>query len=143
MTDLLNSISNSMKTLLPVLVMGDFNARAKAFGDTKDDSFGKILASFADANSLTLLNLLHCAGQPTRHQSVLDLAFSNKPTMFKTMSIEPALISDHQSLHVQLASNSLTQTPAAPSLAQSRWDLRKADWALFKQCLDQSGQDAG
>ena len=61
---------------LPLLLLGDWNARASAFGDSVDTSDGSALASYFDSHSLTVLNvaLADADGEAARAEDGLELA---------------------------------------------------------------------
>src|SRR5690349_19653989 len=97
---------------------------------------GDELDSFCANMNLSVLNSLFCFGDVTfeRSQSVLDLAITNDPSLFSSMTVRPdlPLHSDHFPVVVQLAS---LQGPPRASNAYWTWNIAAADWGLFSKML--------
>ena len=123
---------------LPVYWLGDWNARALVFGDSKENTHGKQLAECIDDCKLTALNPLLAPGIPTfpRSKSVIDLAFTNQPKTVAKFSVSDELLSDHRCLIVSLASNA---KPTAQQQSPSRFvfDWKQADFKRFKQLAEE------
>ena len=116
----------------PVLIVGDFNARVAANGDSKQDAEGAELLGFLAANNLTMLNSLPlCVGQFSRveerggrsQMSTIDYAIvpAEHVPIIQSMVIDessPAGVSDHRALvlHVRIVS----QPRTAPVVSSDR-----------------------
>ena len=114
----MQDIANSILTVtaanpgLPLLVVGDFNARHPDWGDDNGghnlNSGSRYLARFLDHQGFHILNNLYLFGEPThwnpQHQSVIDLAFTNDPSMVLDLAMDwkDQLHSDHHPLTVTL-----------------------------------------
>ena len=116
------NLSDSLK-----IIVGDFN-----FPDVNWDLFSGVSASesFRDVvNDCYLTQLVH---QPTRGSSILDLVFTNDPSVFEEVEvIEPLLGSDHKAVLCKLSCSS--QNPVNKEVQS--YDFRRADWTLFVRIL--------
>ena len=132
-----NSLSSAISTKLPLIIVGDFNARSQFFGDPKNDYFGGLLSDFCDDNALFVLNPMLCPDRPTRKCSVLDLAIVTDVALVSRMSVagKHGFRSDHRSIELDLAFTKISHEP--PKAARTRWDFDKADWSLFRETLMQ------
>ena len=131
-------ISELSRSPIPVLFVGDFNARAIDFGDSKSNPAGTTLSAFCDSHQLTVLNHLSASGTPTHGESVLDLAITNSPHLFHDLIVNPHSIhfsSDHLPLALIFAAHAPTARAAHRSSA-IRWQLQRTDWAAFRAACE-------
>src|SRR4051812_42560252 len=64
------------------LLLGDFNMRHQEWGDTVTSAHANRLLSFCKDNNFAVLNKTDAFGKPTHGNSIIDLALSNKPSLF-------------------------------------------------------------
>ena len=138
---LASSLQLAADTGLPLLALGDFNARLKLFGDSSDNHFGPLLDSLCDGLGLTVANTLLCPGVKTRKQSVLDLALTSDLSMITEMSVggKAGMLSDHASLNLTLACGGIERKTRQK---RQRWNFENADWPLFTQTLEDAAPGA-
>jgi hypothetical protein len=110
----------------PMLVLGDFNSRHRYLGDSVCTAKGERILEMCREKGLTVLNTRDCFGIPTRQQSVLDLAITNKPLLFSLTVDDLDIVSDHSNLSVHY-SLPAPQTQPLPT----RWTTADADWELY------------
>jgi len=136
------SLSAAVATKMPLILLGDFNARSQLFGDTKNDLYGGLLSTFCDSNSLFVLNPMLCPDSPTRKKSVLDLAIVSDFSMVSDMSVagKHGFVSDHLSIELDL--RFLNIAPQPSKTPHTRWNLDRADWNLFSQALSGAAPQA-
>ena len=135
-------------TPLPLLLVGDFNARSPEFGDAigRATAAGRQLSAFCDAHDLTVLNNSYAGGIATRPVSnaVLDLALTNAPHLFAGLTVghdNDLLVSDHRPLRVVCAARFPSMRLATPS-DLIRWAVDRADWDAFELAAAAHGRDA-
>ncbi|MFN9113036.1 MAG: hypothetical protein ACK5XN_23455, partial [Bacteroidota bacterium] len=132
-----SSITRASRSGLPLLLLGDFNARHPDFGDEVKNEYGDKLADFVSGAQLSVMNALFCPGKPTfpTSRSVLDLAFSNRPAMFIDMQVDdsPLLVSDHFPIVVSLTS--ARQAPPPATSPRTSWNISGACWEGYQQLL--------
>ena len=123
----------------PVIFMGDFNSHSLMWGFSEPDSRGKILEKFIIDEDLILFNNKHHTYFSSGYSSLLDLTLC-QPSVFMDFTckiFEDTNGSDH--CPIQLIYNNFNascndQTP--------RWNLKKADWFLFRQlCIEKITPD--
>ena len=117
----------------PVLILGDFNARHREFGDPRrSNARGVELLRICDDLNLTILNIADTWQQPTRPSSgsVVDLAITNRPDIFALRIGLLPLPSDHATLSVMVRASVAAPAPQV-SLLPPRWRTRKVDWELY------------
>jgi hypothetical protein len=136
------SLSSAVASKLPLILIGDFNARSQHFGDPVNEYYGGLLSKFCDANSLFVLNPMLCPDRPTRKQSVLDLAIVSDFGMVSDMSVagKHGFVSDHRSIELDLSFAKIA--PQQPKTPRTRWNIDKADWPLFAQALSSKAPQA-
>jgi len=137
-----NSLSAAIATKLPLITVGDFNARSQFFGDPKNDYFGNLLSDFCDDNALFGLNPSLCPDGPTGKCSVLDLAIGSDLALVPRMSVagKHGFLSDHRSIELDLSFAKIEYSQ--PKAARTRWDFDQANWALFREALNQKAPSA-
>lgn len=111
---------------IPLLLLGDFNARHSDFGDMKsssdpaDSTRGTHLINLCTQLHLHILNSTLCYGSPTfpSSNSILDLAITTDPSLIASFQPQPALrlLSDHLPM-IGRFSNHLS--PSTPPLLPS------------------------
>ena len=123
------------------LILGDFNARSKAFGDVQDNDLGDDIVSFvADSN----LQLINDYGVPTRFSkvssSILDLTLSSRSlaTQIHDWKAFEALPTDHCVLSFSVGYSKGTRTKSPPKIS---WDLKRCDWKQFEMRCDEALSD--
>jgi hypothetical protein len=117
---------------LPVLIVGDFNARHPELGDIgAPSSKGSVLLEQCDLHALTVLNTRDCWGVGTRGDSVLDLAITNAPHLFALRIGVFQLNTDHLSLSVTIDNTATSSPPASSPLLPRRYRIKKADWEMY------------
>ena len=91
MQRLIERAAGSVSGRTPLFVVGDLNARAKAWGDSVDT--GKKIADALDDLDLTLINTQYAYGSPTfRDISVLDVAMTNDLSLVSDLVIGDELV---------------------------------------------------
>ncbi len=119
----------------PVIVVGDFNAHAEAFGGTTTNAHGNRLCQLAEAVDMSCLNPIYAYGEATYSHAVLDLCFvaNGAGALATGLSVGGGLMlqSDHQPLSVSLAVR-MPRIHHAP-----RWQLGDDDakWGNFRSML--------
>lgn len=131
-TELNNLIEQIPK---PRIILGDFNSHNIIWGSDTTNPKGRILDSLMDKCNLIALN----NGEKTRFNSfsgtssVLDLSFCD-PSLSTSFSFEvlPYLYgSDH--FPIKLTSE---QQPNSCTNPIQKWNLKKADWPLFRSIVE-------
>jgi hypothetical protein len=133
------SVDNALALHLPVLLLGDMNARHAEWSPGAPNSQGRTIKTLIDTHNFTLLNSVYAPFQPTfRSGSVLDLALTNDPTVssFQILS-HVGLDSDHEPILVSFP-DSAAKDPN--NKAHTKWRTEKADWKKYQEALD-SGID--
>jgi Reverse transcriptase (RNA-dependent DNA polymerase)/Endonuclease-reverse transcriptase len=128
------TVTAASKTNLPLIIVGDFNAHSKDFGDKRNCFFGNDMTTFIDDLALSVLNTAFCPGKPTRKNAVLDLAITNDESLVCGMKIgKPALFSDHACISLTLQLGRFVPKQRQP---YRTWNIRNADWDLFACTLN-------
>src|SRR6185312_12652169 len=128
------TLTAACKEKLPLIIVGDFNAHAKQFGDARNCFFGNDMADFVDDLGLSVLNTAFCSGQCTRKNAVLDLALTNDETLVNGMQVgKTALFSDHACISLSLQLGKFTPKLKRP---YHTWNIANADWDLFSRLLN-------
>ena len=127
---------DKLKTLFSVenaIVLGDFNAKSRLWGNIKSDQRGRVIENCLDSTELVLLN----TGTPT-HLSVhghtsIDLAFCSPSLSLKAQweVTDTTCGSDHYVLSIKFDLEIPTYDCHIP-----RWIFRKADWQKFARKCD-------
>ena len=130
-----SSLANAVRTNLPVLALGDFNASHQHWGSSEANSNGRSLLALAEELDLVVLNAIYSHGIPTHGGSVIDLALSNAPQLLIDMSPDDSLPlhSDHVPIRVDLAAAG-AEHGAQPDF--TRWNTQSHNWPLFATSLD-------
>ena len=116
----------------PLLLVGDFNCRHPQLGDNvKPSTKANRFLTFLGSNYLTVLNTRDAWGVGTRDSSVLDLAITSHPHLFKMRVNQFPLQSDHLSITVQVLRPSSPPPPSPAEVQMPRWSIKKADWSIF------------
>lgn len=134
---ILKGVQGAASLTLPLLLVGDFNARHPRFGDyVRPSSKASHLVSFLDSHSLTVLNTINHLGKGTRDTSVLDLVITSHPHLFSMdIDIFP-LISDHLSISIT-AHGPASRSSTPPPPMSLRWNTKKANWPLYHKLTEQ------
>ena len=125
LTDLLNSIPS------PRLILGDFNAKHRAWGSPGNDRRGEVVNDVFFNNFLHLLN----DGSPTYYRSFqdqyshLDLTFCSNTIghRFKWEVYNDQMSSDHFPIFISCDISGLYVTKSP------KWKLSEANWPLYKR----------
>jgi endonuclease/exonuclease/phosphatase family metal-dependent hydrolase len=134
---------------VPLLIVGDFNARHADWLDSQSNRQGNVVANFIRLADLTILNTLHAPDVPTfpRSNSIIDLALTSHPSFVRHVRIPlqsgdvpvndhsvDVPLSDHRALLVTLCKRH--EAPAASGRPRRRWRLDRMDPALFAVICD-------
>ena len=136
---------------MPLLLLGDWNARSAALGGVAEDSgAGRALAACFDRFDLTVLNV-SLAGdgeaEPTHGASVLDLAVTNAAYLFHSLVVgeEAAcapLLSDHAPVRITAAAPVPVFAPPL-AVAHARWvcerDNEEVPWDEYSDAAAGTG----
>lgn len=141
---ILESLKAAVRSGVPVLLGGDFNARHISWTQRNDtDPLGEALVTGCDDLGLHVLNSSLCPGVVTRPASdaVIDIVVTSKPNLFASLLPDRALalISDH--LPLVLSCSRLAEQRVQPPKQHMRWDWETADWGLFRAKTDLSFAD--
>ena len=119
--------------------MGDFNSHSMMWGFSESDTRGKILEKFILEEDLILFNNKHHTYFERGYSSLLDLTMC-QPSAFMDFSctiFEDSYGSDH--CPIQLTYN---KSDASCNDQSPRWNLKKADWSLFRKlCINNITSD--
>lgn len=125
----------------PIIIMGDFNAKAIEWGETKTDSRGEILSEWISKNSLVLNNK---GSRPTfargRSESIIDLTLSTELASLLVQDwrvLEGQSMSDHNYIMFQVATVNPKPLPTTQNL---RWKLNLLDKEKFLEEFDRHGE---
>ena len=119
-----------------VLIVGDFNAHNTAWGCTSSCTRGRLLESLLLDETLCVLNegtRTHFT-LPSGQTSALDLSLTSPelvPHFTWSVNDEP-LGSDHFPIWLQI------QNDPVLGIRPPRWNLRKADWSVFRDLVENS-----
>jgi ribonuclease HI len=134
LNSILASFNHSHPTL-PVLLMGDFNARHVAFGDVECNVRGRLLVQFALRAGYRVI------GAPTRGDSCLDLILvphdivASDPTVARMMSTDHAAISSTIDPHPRRSINIPRWRFSVPARVTSTTEGRAAFLAVLEEHL--------
>jgi hypothetical protein len=116
---------------LPLLLVGDFNARHTDWGDDNGghniNSGSRHLASYIDNRSLHILNSHHIPGIAThsnpQHSSIIDLAITSDPALVLHMDMgwKHRFSSDHHPLTLTLRHTLAADSPPPPDSTRLHW----------------------
>ncbi|GLV37542.1 hypothetical protein CBL_20354 [Carabus blaptoides fortunei] len=138
MYDLYTLISNQLPP--PFILAGDFNSHNTLWGSTKDDRRGKQIENIID-NNATLLN----DGSPTHlctgsgNFSFIDITLCH-PRLTPNITWETIPYihgSDHFPIKLSLTSPNI----GTAQHQYPRWNLKNANWELFKQLVKNNTKD--
>lgn len=117
----------------PVLIMGNFNAHNPLWGSKRLDRRGRLIENLLNDNDLILLNTGEGTylNQKSNNLSALDLALCSPsvapPFQWKCLGDH---LTDHFPASIEFVGR--TGTHGIPK----RWKLDNANWALFKENLE-------
>lgn len=130
------SVDDALALHLPVLLLGDMNARHAEWSPGAPNTQGRTIKTLIDTHNFTLLNSVYAPFQPTfRSGSVLDLALTNDPSVssFQILS-HSGLDSDHEPILVTFP-DSAANGPNS-SKPHTKWRTDQADWKQYQEALD-------
>ena len=112
----------------PFILMGDFNAKHRLWGELTNDRWGCLVEDLIDRNDIILMN----DGSPTRHDSfhnsdsAIDLTLcSSSLRLDYSWSVDDNMHgSDHWPIHIKYMKNN-------PSSCLPKWKTDVADWSLY------------
>ena len=138
---ILRTIACALLLELPVVILGDFNARHGSWC-TKVNPAGNKLSAFCARSDLTILNQIYCPRVPTwrgKDGSTIDLVIASQPESIASLTPLPLLplSSDHVPLLLTgAARTSPSPSPTTPRAVHYRWTPERANWSLFTQIQD-------
>ena len=126
-----------------VIIVGDFNSRHPAWGDTCTSRTAPRILDFLSNNNMSTLNQIYIPSIPTRPSSgtIIDLIITNRCCCVSNIRIadDLNLRSDHQPLLTSLSHNSdmRTLSPLAPTTVPPRiqWHTNNVNWKRFTDTL--------
>ena len=132
----LEKLYNNRKFIL----LGDLNAKSTLWGSKQTDRRGNIIEKFLSNNNLVCLN----NGQGTRLNrsgtlSHLDITFVS-PSLANVASWsvwDDNLGSDHYPIILEL-----NQEPMIEFVQKDRWNIKKANWLIYKSFLQNNKMDS-
>jgi len=131
------SLSACHATGLPMLAVGDYNARHRSWDSFCSDAFGVDLVDFCPSIESVVLNSMFCPGFPTFPQagSVIDLVVTSDPSIISNVSpaSEFPLLSDHYPLRIDFVTSDCPTD--SPRTTHTRQDFDRADWQYFSSFL--------
>lgn len=121
-----------------VLLMGDLNAKARAWGNPFTDTRGEVVREWAVATGLTLLNRgsVHTC---VRHNggSVVDLSFATPAVAARVQAwrvvSEVATLSDHNYIRFEIATSYTGGTRRVARADFPRWTISRLDAELAEE----------
>ena len=129
-------VLNDLQSLIdqlpqPFILMGDFNAKHRLWGENICDSWGNIIEELLDDNDIIMCN----DGSPTRYDifhntsSAIDLTICSSSLRpdYQWSVDEDLHGSDHWPIHLKFLKNS-------PSPCLPKWKSGEADWKAYKDC---------
>lgn len=134
LTDLISQLPR------PRILLGDFNAHSRAWGNSDSDQRGHTVETFLDSSDLVLLN----TGEKTRFNSStgnfssIDLSMCD-PVIFPRLQwlTEKYLYgSDH--LPILITDCNISKITSQPT--NRRWNLKQANWSEFAKRMEDSLQ---
>lgn len=132
--NIFNQVSSS-----PCLIGGDFNAHNGLWGSPKNDSTGNQLLNAIDELGLVVLNNGNATRleRPYQQKSVVDVTFcsTNLTSHFSWDTVADTLGSDHFPIIMDF---SCKIPPNKIIFPKSKWNLKKANWELYSQLINQS-----
>jgi ribonuclease HI len=125
----LNSIFRNKRTI----AVGDFNSHNKMWGSSLNNTNGRILEAIITENNLTVLNTgkaTHIISNQSSTNSVIDLTITSPDLALNCCQFieNTSLGSDH--LPVITKVNEIVTLE--DSMGMHAWNLKKADWKIFK-----------
>ncbi|CAH2088396.1 unnamed protein product [Euphydryas editha] len=122
----------------PIIVLGDFNAKSRAWGNPATDVRGRAVEAWALLSGLSLLNrgTTHTCVR-LRGGSVVDLSFASPAVARRVadwrVEEEVETLSDHNYIRFEVSTlSSSGNTPRGPSKLP-RWSLSKLDVELARE----------
>lgn len=118
---------------IPVLVLGDFNAKSSAWGSQRTDARGQVLEQWAVETGLLVLNrgsVYTCVRQ--RGGSVVDITFASPAIARRVhdwrVMEEVETLSDHRYINFHVSAQTVSSPARIASGAEGpRWALKKLD----------------
>ncbi|CAH2085121.1 unnamed protein product [Euphydryas editha] len=122
----------------PVIVLGDFNAKSRAWGNPATDVRGRAVEAWALLSGLSLLNrgtVQTCVR--LRGGSVVDLSFASPAVARRVtdwrVEEEVETLSDHNYIRFEVSTPSSSGTPPRGPSKLPRWALSKLDMELARE----------
>ena len=118
----------------PYILLGDFNAKHEFWGEERSDARGRMIASWLTESEISLLNTGTCTHFHTQNNSThaVDLTLCS-PSLYPRLlwnTMDDLYGSDHFPILI----DTTTGTPQR----QSRYNISRADWKGFRECLYES-----
>ncbi|KAK2578341.1 hypothetical protein KPH14_002065, partial [Odynerus spinipes] len=138
-----NSPSNSIKrndldkilaTGSKTILVGDLNARHSSWNNSSDNSNGKVVYNYVVKNNCTILYPNEPTHYPTngRAPSTIDIALIRNIKEISPVTVLHESNSDHNPIKFVLGGQYTSST------TQTRLDYCKADWKLFRECINRN-----
>lgn len=122
----------------PIIVLGDFNAKSRAWGNPATDVRGRAVESWALLSGLSLLNrgTTHTCVR-LRGGSVVDLSFASPAVARRVtdwrVEAEVETLSDHNYIRFGVSTPSSSRNPPRGPSKLPRWALSKLDVELARE----------
>jgi hypothetical protein len=115
---------------LPMIIMGDMNARTIEWGDTIDTVDGRMVMERMALLDMHILNTIYVPSCPTfRTGSVLDLAFVNDERLIDDMTIDDELVGEHRAIVLTYHGDAIERKTSR----RIAWDVKNAKWDAFAE----------
>ena len=130
---------NALTVYSNLIVVGDFNAHHRLWGNPHTSTKGRNLIEALDNLNLTLHNDKSQTFIHRRGTSALDLTFTsaNISHQFEWVNSEEYMMSDHCIIQLYAHSN-IERPQSVPNNPRPRFNLKKADWLKFMILTDAS-----
>lgn len=134
---------SKVNSINPCIIGGDFNGHNYAWGSPKNDHIGQQILNGIEVNNLVILN----TGESTRHslpneqKSVVDITLCTANVAHKSIwqVTNDTLGSDHYPILINLNTSPYTEDIVFP---KSKWNIRRANWEVYRTINDQLFSDS-
>ena len=130
---------NKLFKLQNAILIGDFNAKNRSWGNPKENREGVALEKLIDEHDFVVIN----TGEPTFQRneggtSILDLTIvaNNLALKCNWNIINDTCGSDHMPIHIKVFDRANMENANT-----EKWQMQKADWKMYKKmCEEQVGE---
>ena len=117
------------------IIVGDFNSHSTLWGSTRTDANGRVIEELLEEHDLTVLNTGEGTFVKPNSEGYSPLDLTIVPIDLSLRARWEVMLDTLGSDHLPVITT-IDQAPALQAHEPPKWDLKRADWALFSRELE-------